>query len=290
MNKIPLLIGDRIGLDHFPYPVRTRAEVEALRDEFDPGTDLDDYYPVGVDLATLMILAWRVRRWQLNTFSFSAFYDYTLEGEGPFHAFSDMGLETPAPDFGEPPENDERVTVSGLEYDLKLDQTTRPVGNALSEFYLNLVPNGTYGVDAEITDYSDIDPSAYPHYAASLFLNSGVQQSIIYDDSVNPDAPYWPCLVFEFSAIYGGNFSYLFNSRRGGGAGAVTINLGDTGRTIQVPLQYSWFSSVPGATTVDFGGTADVQFNAFEFFEYSTKGGDPVYDSATGVLLNSPFS
>lgn len=286
-----MLVGNRRGIDHFPLPVISREKIEALRDEFDPAINLDDSYPINVDFQTMMILSWRVKQLQLTAMATNAEYDFIIHsvagGDSSHTTNSKITLDGSPDVFGFSDDADERSLVTNLHFDLELDRATTLVTPGYQTLQRPAsISDLTTDGDEEIDPITD--PSFLPVFDVQFLASTNVTSHIIYDDSVDPSKPFWPCLVLTCN-FAGGLFDYSFASKRDATDGTATIVLGETGKTIDIPLAYSSVShndDDPGVvtyeTTVD-SGTATFEIDAVKFFPFKDSNGEAVFDEDTGV-------
>lgn len=302
-NQIAYLVGNTHRRDHLQWPTLTPAELASL------GYTRSD---VGLSLAQIMALAWRVK-----TFSLSGLCAVTGQGIVNFDSqrnvtasssFSFGGLTMPV--YKSP------TDVATAEVDL-IGTVAQSQDYGAGLHYIGLrnygffkttpgifAPPSTqfFVIDHWANSYFCTPPSACDPPSGSdsgntstvlqllfnIFGNETDKEYVSFTSGTNLFRPFVTAAGMLFST--GGLVvSFFIPNNSANGNGSLTIDLGAAAPPIIYPMQITCF--LPEAPTTNISGTAvSMTLTATEFWPYKNSAGDPIYNSLTGAQLVDPFS
>lgn len=284
-DKVAFAVGNTFQRDHVCWPTQLHSQVEANN----PG-EIDTLWQKKVNLSTIMALVWRVKTWK-----FGGEFSYSASGAG--------GAQIHTID----------ATIDEEEIDVPLRKSIDPLitatrerdilGNAEGFNGYTLANAGHYYFSAEAPvaytgtatnspDWSSEDSGANPvSIRVQLFAPGAV---IIYDPS---DQTFQPWLKIEGSFTRG-PFQITFRAQRSTDPFPTTATGIIIGELLvrplivpdfTIPMAIRGFQSGVGGPFLH-SGSITLTLEATEFWPFANSLGAPVWDSATGGQINSPFS
>jgi hypothetical protein len=256
-SRVAIIGGEEVGRDHFPIPPNLIVDLGA--------TPTGEYtnYPLIVDLPTACQWFYLARAWRFNlTANYGKYVNgvHTENGSGDISVLLEPSVYDSAFNQFQP------TTESDLLYD-------RRIG-----YFFNFTPGDDPSSGLGVSNYSN------------SFV-SDVQLELAL------------AIYFGIPKFAGGDFYFRLSLGFGTGSGAspsntsTTSDLGDffgyfevttTGDSILVPISMANDPTGLGTEYLLQGGLADLAPEVL--WPYATKGGLPVYDTATGAQLRDPLS
>lgn len=284
-DKVAFAVGNTLGRSHVNWPTQLHSQVEANN----PG-EIDTLWQKKVNLSTIIALVWRVKTWK-----FGGEFSYSASGAG--------GAQIHTID----------ATIDEEEIDVPLRKSIDPlitatrerdiVGNAEGFDGYTLANAGHYyfSADAPVSysgtggfgsPWSSEDSGANPfQIRVQLFAPGAV---IIWDPSDQTFQPY----VIASGAFTRANFGLTFGAQRSQVPSTTTATGIIIGELLvrplivpdfTIPLAIRGFQSGVGGPFLHSGSIA-LTLEATEFWPFANSLGAPVYNSASGAQLVSPFS
>lgn len=302
-DRVAYFAGNTIGRDHLNWPTILRSEIAGL---FPGITDeeKDNKWPVDVTLAQILALVWRVKKWRLtgNCEADLVYSDsptaIVINGTSEFDADQFIQVLTDG-DVAATRESDLVKRVFVAPYKALVNEGvgsisgTSPIASWEIDGTLD-----TGGGPSPFSDSNSTDVSG----ALDLRFVGGFH---LFDSGMF--SPPFESLIGNMvngpAGINGPGFLVNVKPNRNpetvlSGTGPLLLKAPGTltikpliTADIVVPLEISWrLPSEAVGSTITGTASADLTLEAVEFWPYKNSENLPVWNSATGAQLRSPFS
>jgi hypothetical protein len=270
-DRVPYAVGTKKGVDHIYSPIHEQAGGV-------PDTTAGGYV-LGLSLDNIMRWSWRVKKWQITgSVSWTVFppfahpsfvVTYTIPGSTFLELKSGAGIVT----------RERGILHDSLSNRLGNIGWPADVGLILSQSPSVAFPSGVH--------LAPPDPGWGLELSGNVFETDG---NVIFETGAQQ---FWPHITLKIFA----SIKYYTDD-----APATIIPVGGSFGTYKVtglgPAPDSATFTIDGISTpiyitdAGFGSpnAINVAVTPVEFWPYQNRLGQPVYDTASGVLVNDPFA
>lgn len=277
-DRVAYFVGNTSGRDHLPWPTISAAQL----------SDLGYLRTTGVTLATIMAMAWRVKKW--NVAASSANVSGTVTSN-PGALTETVSSTFAIPTFnvevfsGASPATRERQLVSTFRISENIGFRNLQSAGFKGSVSQNVTETTTYDNNSAIPDHETVTVQSGLSVNGLLFGNQDDFEYVMFDGSL-----FYPRI--ELAGRLNGFFStVIFGVVADGTNGSLTVNIGLGTVTFPLKIQMTQIRGAHGAlSSTTTGGSIALTMTAVEFWPYANSEGLPVYDSGTGAQINDPFS